>query len=163
MKIKQKTCLFSQNINSSFFQMNRFNIKYKNPSSLWGFLWTIFFSSFPSYSFLILRSIWQIKDRKYDTICLQEFDQFRFWSHQKHINFILRSAMALFICLCEHSHYFYDTKSCWISGLCEIKSEKQKKILKRFKNDKKSLFIWKAVWKNHQKRQKSSLEWKTPF
>lgn len=46
MKIKQKTCLFSSNINRNFFQMNTFYIKHKNPSSL-----EVFFCNHFSYYF----------------------------------------------------------------------------------------------------------------
>ena len=68
-------------------------------------------------------------------------------SHQKHINFYFALSHGAFICLCEHSHYFYDKES----GLCEKREkkiiEKEKEILKQFKNDKKKFIYLKSCLK----------------
>lgn len=89
-------------------------------------------------------------------------------SHQKHINFYFAFSRGAFICLCEHSHYFYDTKSCWMNIGAVWNKERQRKIIEKekywnsLKTIKKFIYL-KSCLKESSKRQKSSLEWKLLF
>lgn len=162
MKIKQKTCLFSsEHKHTSSHRVSRW-IRF--------ILYTqihqralLFYSVFMWKN--ALHSVWQITRREWHN--LPAWSPWRssisreLLSHQKYINFCERSASRFISTLCvHHRHYFYGMKSCWMLyniyfGLW-IKpegKEQQKNIIESRSKAIKSLFIWKAVWRESSKNR----------
>lgn len=159
MKIKQKTCLFSPNINRSFFfRWIHFilNTKIHHRS---GFFINHFF-----VFFLVLRSIWQIKDTKYDTVCQQEFDQFCARTHQKYINFYPAHSHGAFISVYANIVIIFMTQNhveCISRAVW--KNEKKywkgrRKILKQFKTDEK-VYLFEKLFERIIKKKAENFAW----
>lgn len=128
IKIKQKTCLFSPNINTNerFFSPHEciLNKTLNSPSQQ-----SLFFSPSRFFHFIPVQSICQTKRRaprgkstRFGNKCLiiatlHSFVSIKLFhsatqTHQKHINFYPRLAEALYLLLCVQRHYFYDISGC---------------------------------------------------
>lgn len=126
IKIKQKTCLFSPNINTSiFFPHECILNKTLNSSSQRLFLSQsqLFFASFRCNLFVKQKDARHEGNRRdsaisvWSQLCTHSSVSIKLFhsvtqTHQKHINFYPRSAEALYLLLCVQRHYFYDISGC---------------------------------------------------